>query len=369
MSSCRIFSSNQFRIKMMNIHQLRQAFAAGVFTLWPLLSGAADLPFETLNVESRAVPETRWFDGTVEAVKKTTVSAQISSRIIEIGFDVGDFVEAGQVIARFNPAEPAAAVLQAEASHSEAIATRIGAKKEFSRLKKLYADRTVSRSQFDNAAVNLDAAKAREAAASAALGKAREHLQYTEVKAPYSGLVTARYVELGELANPGQKLMSGVSLDELRVSTSVPQRFANSIRKAGIARIIDDTGTIVDSSQLTVFPIANVVNHTVNVRAALESNSANLFPGMLVRVGFQTGESIRIQIPESALVKRGELVGVYRLTDNDQVRLLHVRTGRIDAESGVEIVSGLLPGDRIAVDALSAARFVSAAKATAGNAQ
>jgi hypothetical protein len=163
--------------------------------------------------------------------------------------------------------------------------------------------------------------------------------------------------------------MSGVSLDELRGSTSVPQRFANSIRKAGIARIIDDTGTIVDSSQLTVFPIANVVNHTVNVRAALESNSANLFPGMLVRVGFQTGESRRIQIPESALVKRGELVGVYRLTDNDQVRLLHVRTGRRDAESGVEIVSGLLPGDRIAVDALSAARFVSAAKASAGNAQ
>ncbi len=354
----------------MNIHQSKLAFAAGVFALWPLVLGAADLPFETLNVESRAVPETRWFDGTVEAVKKTTVSAQISSRIIEIGFDVGDFVEAGQVIARFDPAEPAAAVLQAEASLSEALVTREGAKKEFSRLQKLYADRTVSRAQFDNAAVNLDAAKAREAAAKAALGKAREHLQYTEVKAPYSGLVTARYVELGELANPGQKLMSGVSLDELRVSTSVPQRFANSIRQAGLARIIDDTGNIIDSSRLTVFPIANDINHTVNVRAALESNSTDLFPGMLVRVGFQTGESVRIQIPESAIVKRGELVGVYRLTDSDQVRLQQVRTGRSDSDSGVEIVSGLVAGDRIAIDALAASRFVSTANsASTGNAQ
>lgn len=320
---------------------------------------SAESSLQTTAVTVKNLPETHWFDGTVEAVNRATVSAQISARVTEIAFDVDDYVEAGEVLVRFDPAELDAALSQAEGALKEARAVRDGAQREFTRLERLFNNKTIARAQYDAAKSAYNAARARESAASAALARATEQASRNEVTAPFSGFVTRRHVELGELASPGQPLMSGISLDSLRVTLALPERIVSRLQDDSIAMIILPDGNVLTSQDLTIFPLANPQTHSVNVRVALPEDTETLYPGMLVRVGFDIARKERLTVPADAVIYRGEITGVYRITEDGQVRLQQVRTGRVVSDS-IEIVSGLQADDTIAVDPRAAMRQVQA---------
>ena len=328
-----------------------QAFYGYAF---PVKAIAADLRINSVVVESREVADVRWFDGVVEAVNSATVSAETSGRIVSIDFDVDDFVEAGEIIVRFSDVEHKAQLAQAVASLEAATATRQGAEDEFNRIKNLVATGVVAKSQFDRTKATLDNAKGRENTAAAAAEQAREQLGYTIVRAPYSGLVKARHVELGELASQGQPLMTGFSLDKLRVSLSVPQQFAGVIREVNQALIVNHDGDTIQSNNLTVFPFADERSNTVTVRVDLPSGVSSVFPGMLVKTAFTVGKTQALMVPDSAVVRRGEVHGVYLLGDDGRLTLQQVRIGRLQADF-IEVVSGLIAGDEIALDAIKAA--------------
>ena len=160
-------------------------------------------------------------------------------------------------------------------------------------------------------------------------------------------------MQLGEIANPGQPLMTGFSLNKLRVRVAVPQQFASLIRKGNAATITDDTGNIINATRLTVFPFADARSNTVTIRAALPEGTNSVFPGMLVKTAFRIGTSQVLTIPESSVVRRGEVVGVYLMGGNNIFHLQQIRTGR-HRDGYVEILSGLLEGDEIASDPLHA---------------
>src|SRR5690606_37063605 len=180
-------------------------------------------------------PRERIFDGTVEAVNRATVSAQTSGRVAEILYDVNDFVEAGAVIMRFTSVEQQAALRQAAAALEEAEARFEEAEREFERVANMFRNETVSRARSEQAQANRDAAAARLDAARSAVAAAEEQPAYTEVRAPYAAIVSARHVEIGELVSPGQPLMSGLSLESLRVNVVVPQSMFSPIRVIGRA--------------------------------------------------------------------------------------------------------------------------------------
>ncbi len=104
-------------------------------------------------------------------------------------------------------------------------------------VKGLYDKKNVSDSAMDQATADLASAQAALDAATARLEQAQEQLEYTEIRAPYSGIVTHRHVQVGEMASPGQPVMSGISLDELRVIVDVPQSVIPAVRGGGSARI------------------------------------------------------------------------------------------------------------------------------------
>ncbi|MEE9335164.1 MAG: efflux RND transporter periplasmic adaptor subunit [Granulosicoccaceae bacterium] len=328
-----------------------QAFLSAVLSFSAI---AAEQSLDSAVVESREVADVRRFDGVVEAINSATVSAETSGRIVSIDFDVDDYVEAGEVILRFSDIEHKAQLAQAVASLDAATATRQGAADEFKRIEKLVATGAVAKSQFDRTKASLDNAKGRQNTAAAAVEQAREQLAYTIVRAPYSGLVKARHVELGELASRGQPLMTGFSLDELRVSLSVPQQFARLIREVNQALIVNHAGDTIQSDQLTVFPFADGRTNTVTVRVDLPSGVSSVFPGMLVKAAFNVGTIRALMVPESAIVRRGEVRGVYLVADDGRLALQQVRTGRLEA-GFVEVVSGLVAGDVITLDAIKAA--------------
>ena len=297
-------------------------------------------------------------DGEVEAINKATVSAQTRGAIEAILVDVDDYVEKGALIVRLKDVSQQAQLKKAQAGEREASSHLASAQSEYERIKDIYAKKVVSKAKMDEATHALSAAKARLEAARASLAEAREQLSYTRVKAPYSGIVTRRHVEVGETVQPGTKLMTGVSLDKLRVNVDVPQSLINKIRqyaKAFVYTVAPINGEEVQVAveKITVFPIADRASNTFKVRLDLPEGIKGLFPGMFVKASFVTGEKQVLMVPEQSIVHRSEVTAVYVVDAKGNISFRHVRLGSRSGDAQI-VLSGLSESEEVALDPIAA---------------
>jgi RND family efflux transporter MFP subunit len=322
--------------------------------------------FATLQVAAEASPRERAWDGVVEAVNQATLSAQTAGRVLELPFDVNDYVEAGQVVVRFTDVEQVSARRRASATLSAAQADAAEAELSYRRTEELVEKKLLARASLDQARARRDAARAALESARAGVSEAGEQVDYTVIKAPYSGILTERLVQVGESVRPGQPLVSGLSLDQLRVNVEVPQSDIQAIREHGAAAVLLPDGRRIDASGVVIFPYADPKTHSFRVRVELPEANTGLQPGMTVKTAFKTGETMRVLVPASALVSRSEVTAVYAVDAAERVSLRQVRVGHRLGER-VEILAGLAPGDRIAADPLAALAHLTGAAAVTGN--
>lgn len=307
----------------------------------------------TLTLQSETVPQVRSWDGNIEAVARATLAAQTGGRVAELLFDVGDVVEEGAVVVRFTAVEQQSGQRQAQAALAAARAAANDAASHLRRMERVYARGLVARAERDRAQAEHEAAQAQLAAARAGLKAADEQVGYTAIRAPYRGVVTARHVEAGETVSPGQALISGLSLDRLRLVVELPQRVAATLDAQRPAHILTDDGRRIPATTVTVFPQADAASHTVTVRLDLPEYEAGLLPGMSAKALFEHGEADMLRVPATALARRGEVESVYVLAPDGLLMLRQVRTGQRHGDR-VEILAGLEPGETIATDAAAA---------------
>jgi RND family efflux transporter MFP subunit len=344
----------------------RSALVAGAIALCAL-AGCAEPPaaakpqpgtppYAVLEMKPERMPVERRLDGTIEAVNQGTVSAQTAGRVVAIEYDVNDFVPAGAVILRLRATEQRAGLSQAQAAVTEATAREAEARTRHGRIADMYSRKVVPKAMLDEATANRDAAVARLQAARASLSSAREGLDYTEVRAPYAGIVTRRHVEVGESVAPGAPLVSGLSLQYLRVGVDIPQRVVEQVRRIGKAAVyVDDRR--VPATKLTIFPVATAQSNTFRARVDLPENAADLYPGMFVKVGFVVGEAERLMLPAAAVVRRSEVAAVYVHTQDGRTTLRQLRLGHL-IDGRYEVAAGLVAGDRVALDPLAAMKHL-----------
>ncbi|MGM0482143.1 MAG: efflux RND transporter periplasmic adaptor subunit [Pseudomonadota bacterium] len=304
---------------------------------------------QAVTVEKLQVTEVIELDGLIEATQQSTISAQTSGRIVQLPVDVDDAVEARQLIVRLDDTEQMARLNRARAALESATANLNDAQRQFGRIKDLYQQQVASQAEFDQASTQFETSQARVAEAKAAVQESEEQLSYTQVKAPYAGIVTERFVELGEFVQPGQPLISGLSLEHLRVITELPQSYAQYVRDNRNAKVQTASGRKLSINSMTFYPYADERTHTFRLRLNLTDPNGALFPGMLVKVHIATGTRQQLQIPPSALLKRGELRAVFVKVENDW-QLRQVRVGEASA-GHIEILSGLKAGEQIALSA------------------
>jgi len=321
------------------------AFFLSLALVPPATAQAEDIDW--LPVERAALVEKVRLDGLVEAVQESTVSAQTAGTIMALPFDVDDRVEQGALIARLEDTEQRSRLRQAEGNLEEAEASLLDARQQFERIESLYQQDVASRSDFDEARNRLDGARARFVRAEAAVAEAREQLDYTRVEAPYTGVVTERHVEVGESVRPGQPLLSGFSLDELRVVAGVPQRYVEHARNVSRLTVSMDNGRTLPVTRMTVFPFADAQSHSIRLRLYLEERTDGIVPGMLVRVDLAAGQREALWIPAESLLQRGELRAVFVRDGQGKPRLRQVRVG-VREKGRLEILSGLDGDDAVA---------------------
>ncbi len=305
-------------------------------------------PLTTAAAEYRMLPREYRLDGSVEAVHQTTVSAQTRGQVEKVLFDVDDYVEKGNLIVRLKHTEQQAGLKAAEAELQEARARLKEASDDYTRKKRLSEKKLVSESAMDKVKAARNAAQARVDAALAGFTRAREQLEYTRIRAPYSGIVTHRHVEVGEIATPGQKLMTGISLDQLRVTVDMPQSLIGSVREIGKARVQQPGGGWVEVRRITVFPFADFASNTFKVRLDLPAGTPDLFPGMFVKAAFKTGLKKELVVPVETVVYRSELTGVYVVGAGDRIGFRQVRVGHETDDGQITVLSGLDAGERVA---------------------
>ena len=292
----------------------------------------------------------RYLNGEIEAVNKATVSSQTAGRVEKIYYDIDDFVAKNSILIEFTNSEQKANLKQAVANTNAVKIAYDQAQLDYIRTKDIYAKKLIAKSQLDLSLSNKNALEAKLNAANAAEVSAKKQLEYTIIRAPYDGIVTNRYVEPGEVVNPGTAIMEGLSLSQLRVVTYIPEKIINQVKLNPQAKIISNNHEI-KASKMTIFPYADKLSRTFKTRLDIQASQAGLFPGMTVKVAFKTGEHESLMIPTTALVTRGELIMVY-VKDGENKILRHVKTG-LESGEKIAIISGLNVGEEVLIKPLS----------------
>lgn len=331
-------------------YQQKSSIVFIIFLIFSVITDSrfavAGLPFDVITARYKLVARERVFDAIIEAVNRASVSAQTSGRVIEINFDVDDYVNRGDVILRLRDKEQRARVNSAQARFKEADAN-------FTRIKKIYAKKLVAKSVYDKASARLQTAQAE-------LDQAKEALAYTIVHAPYSGIVVERHIEPGEIARVGKPLMTGISLELLRATAYVPQDIINTIRRLNRARVIlaDSPDTSINVASLTISPYADLKSHTFQVRANLPEGQHNIYPGMFAKIAIVIGEENHLVVSTKSIVHRSEVSAVYVVNKTGQVSLRQVRPGRVLDDGTIEILAGLEEGEQVALDPVQAGVYL-----------
>lgn len=311
----------------------------------------AALPFPTATVAYQNTDKSYSTEATVEAVRQSTVSAQVAGRITEVNFDVGDYVKAGQVIVRIDPSELSQAVAGSRAQVAQAEAQLSNAKANYERQLQLFQQKFISQAALDRATADYRAAQAAAQAARAGAGQTATVRSYTTLTAPFSGVVMARHAEVGEMASPGKPLMTGFDPSDLRVVANIPQYKLPEIQKLSRVSVeIPSLKKWVEAKGITVLPAADTATHTIKVRIDLPEDLNSVIPGIYARAYFAIGETRKLVIPASAVIRRSEVTGVYVVDTKDRVSLRQVRLGETTARGEVEVLAGLNPGETIALD-------------------
>jgi len=308
----------------------------------------------TVAVATETVPQEIVLDATLEAVHQSTVAAQTSARVEELPYDVGDYVEKGAVIVRFRGKEQAARLGTAEANVREAEAQLAEAQSEYTRIKNVFERGLVARAALDKAEAARNSARARVEATRAAAAESREGAGYTTVRAPYSGIVVKRHIEVGETATVGRPLMTGLSLEHLRAVVEVPQHLIAPLRARPAARVVMPDGRSVPAESLRISPQADTATHTFHVHVVLAQGQHGGHPGMLVKVAFVSGEREALLLPAAAVVRRSEVTGAYVVGADNRITLRYLRLGTPLADGRVPVLAGLDAGERVALDPIAA---------------
>jgi len=286
--------------------------------------------------------------GTIRSRTEATVSAQVSGRVTSVKVDAGTAVKSGDLLATLDSQEMQTRVGQARSGLDAAKAELSEAELNYGRIKRLLPERAATQVQMDAADARLKQARAAVATAQKKVEEARIVLDYTQVRAPMTGVVAKREADAGDLAYPGRPLFVIHNPKGLRLEASVREGMIGRVKreqKVGVE--LTALSETVEGTVEEIVPSADPLSRSFLVKVALPQIEG-LYPGMFGRLRIPLEERSTVLIPLSALSQVGQLKTVRVLKDGKWVRR-YVTLGETIGED-VEILSGLEGGETIGWD-------------------
>ena len=311
----------------------------------------AEVAVETALAAPEATPVLREATGTVLPWARVAPGTKIVGRVLEVRVREGDRVSRGQVLARLERRDLEAAVDQAQASVVMAEARLDNARAQRERMAGLHARGSVTTKSFEDADAALRVGEAALSAARADLEAAKVTLDYADVRSPVEGWVTERLVEVGDMASPTTPLFRIDELSRVKVALTVPEADAAVLGVGDAVRVrVDGLEAEWEATVDRLVPAGDAASRTFEAQLVLPNPEARLKAGMFARASFSRGGETReaLLVPESAVVRRGQLEGLFVTDEGGRARLRWVRLGRA-VQGRVEVLSGLSAGERYVV--------------------
>lgn len=288
--------------------------------------------------------------GTVEPWVRTSPGTKLLGRVAVVAVREGDRVREGGLLARLEDADLKAAVEQAEAAVAMAEAGRENAHAQHARMVELHRRGSVTDKNLEDATAGIRVADAALQQARAALSGARVNLGYAEIRSPISGWVVARRTEVGDMAAPGVPLFTLEDLSRVKVVLQVPESDVVGLQAGMPATVeVDVLERELPATIHRVVPAGDPTSRTYEVQLVLDNPDGDLKSGMFARGRFRTGTRDALRVPRTAVVRRGQLDGLFVVDEEGAARLRWVRLGRTEGDR-VLVLSGLQEGERYVVD-------------------
>jgi RND family efflux transporter MFP subunit len=283
--------------------------------------------------------------GTVEPFDRARISTRVMGHVRSVPVQEGDRVRAGQVLLRLDSRDASNRIEQAKAGLAAAESQFKNAEAYYNRIKKLHEEQSATEQHLDNALTQYEATKAGASVSRNQLAEARNQLDYFNIKAPFGGFVTSRTVDVGDMGAPGAPLVTVEMQDSLKIVTTLSERDVGKVT-AGQSVLVEIGKTRSQARVESVVPAGDPSTRRFKVRLVMQNEDGTLVSGLFARVLFQTGADETISVPESAIVRRGQLTGLFVLDSEQKTRLRWVRLGRSSGER-IEVLSGLAAGERV----------------------
>ena len=321
-------------------------------------TGAATSPKPALTVtvaqpQPDNLPIKLSANGNIAAWQEAIIGSESAGlKLTQVRVNVGDVVKAGQELATFSTDSTQADVAQARAGLLEAEAGALDAAANADRARLLQSSGALSAQQINQYLTLEKTAKARVEAAQALLGAQQLRGRQTRVLAPDSGVISSRSATVGAVVGSGTELFRLIRQGRLEWRAEVTSSELGRIRAGMPVTLRPASGGEIQGKVRMIAPSVDPLTRNALVYVDLPTaagSSLSARSGMFARGDFELGASNALTIPQRALVVRDGFNFVFKLSPDKRVSQVKVQTGRLAGER-VEILDGLAPADRVAVD-------------------
>jgi len=321
----------------------------------PQANGPAPIVVTVTPVKRADFPVVLQSIGQVQAYNTVLVRARVDGQIMKIGFNEGQMVKQGDLLAQIDPRPFQAALDQAVAKKSQDEANLANAKLDLTRFATLAKQDFATKQQLDTQNAMVLQLTASIAADTAAIDAARTQFDYTTIKAPISGRVGFRLIDEGNLVNAGQQtgIVSIAQLQPITVVFAEPQEFVPRINQelaagAPPVTVMDAEGHKLASGRLSISDNqVDLATGTIRLKAEFDNKDNALWPGLAVTTGLQLGVEKSVLIVPTEVVQHGQNgLYVFIVDDQNRAQVRQVKIAHQDTATAV-ISDGLKEGDRV----------------------
>jgi RND family efflux transporter MFP subunit len=307
----------------------------------------------TFKVVSRAMPASTEAVGTVQAEQIATVTARVMANITEMRVSAGQRVTKGETLVGLDDRDLRHRVEQAQEAVRSAEATLEQARSDYRRDKPLFDQQVIPPYDFEHTQTNLKTAEANLKRLQQAQKEAEVNLSYAVIRSPFNGVVIDKQADLGDLAAPGKPLFTLYEQGRLWLEANVPEELMAHVRLNSLMTVhIDATARDVQGRVVEIVPSSDPSSRTEIVRVHL-TPTQDLVPGMFGRLTIPLAPEPVFTIPESALIRAGQLTMV-EVVRQGAIERRTVQLGRV-IEGQYEVLSGLTPGEIVVLQAAPSA--------------
>ncbi|GGE07281.1 efflux RND transporter periplasmic adaptor subunit [Psychroflexus salis] len=304
-----------------------------------------------LSKPSTQVAKTLSFKGKIKAAESTSIRTRGSSFVEEVYVKTGDQVRQGDLLIRLNNTDLQAKKAQVEAQIQQINAQLNNTQRDVKRYQNLYEKQSISAKELENIELQLVSVKAQKQAALQQLQEVNSEMKYYQIKAPFNGVITAKNVQKGDLANPQQAMLQLEGKSGFEIEVLVSERDIDNFQQGDSAVVrLDDADRKLTALISEVSSSSTSTGGQYKVKASItNTNNETLFAGMNASLSLKTDQLRKgIFVPKNSIIRRGELKGLYVVSQQNTALLRWVRVGGVVNEH-IEILSGLAADEQIII--------------------